>query len=168
MREIPSYFVLWWQYIIQTDILKSAFYQTPLSKDSMKYCGVATSFQGVRVYRRCTMGMPGSEVALEEVMCRVMVDMVVDGHMAKIADDMYVGGDWITELTDIWKCFLNILVTNNLGVSAGKTKITPVSTVILGWVWKQGTLSASPHRIATLSSCTACDHERHAIFPGHI
>ena len=120
----------------------------------MKYCSVATPFRGVRVYTRCAMGMPGSEVALEEVMCRVMGDMVMDGHMAKIADNMYVGGDSITELADNWKRFLNILVTNNLGVSAGKTKIAPVSTVILGWVWRQGTLSASPHRIATLSSCT--------------
>ena len=49
--------------MIQTD-LTSAFYQIPLSKQSMKYCGVATPFHGVRVYTRCAMGMPGSETAL--------------------------------------------------------------------------------------------------------
>ena len=38
-----------WKYIIVTDLSK-AFYQIPLSKDSMKYCGVATPFKGVRVY----------------------------------------------------------------------------------------------------------------------
>ena len=37
--------------LIATD-LTSAFYQIPLSQDSMKYCGVATPFKGVRVYVR--------------------------------------------------------------------------------------------------------------------
>ena len=52
-----------WKYMIQTD-LTSAFYQIPLSKQSMKYCGVATPFRGVRVYTHCAMGMPCSETAL--------------------------------------------------------------------------------------------------------
>ena len=40
-----------WKHIIATD-LTSAFYQIPLLRDSMKYCGVATPFRGVRVYAR--------------------------------------------------------------------------------------------------------------------
>ena len=36
-----------WKFIIKTD-LSSAFYQIPLAKESMKYCGVATPFRGVR------------------------------------------------------------------------------------------------------------------------
>ena len=60
-----------WSHIIVTD-LTSAFYQIPLAKESMKYCGVATPFKGVRVYVRSAMGMPGSETALEEVMCNVL------------------------------------------------------------------------------------------------
>ena len=31
----------------------------------------------------------------------------------------------------------------------------PKSTVTLGWFWNSGTLHASPHRVATLSSCNA-------------
>ena len=50
-----------WQYIIKAD-LTSAFYQIPLAKGSMKFCGVATPFKGVRVYTRSAMGMPGSEL----------------------------------------------------------------------------------------------------------
>lgn len=57
-----------WKYIIKTD-LASAFYQIPLSKSSMKYCGVATPFKEVRVYTRTAMGMPGSDTSLEELMC---------------------------------------------------------------------------------------------------
>ena len=38
-----------WRHIITTD-LTSAFYQIPLARESMKYCGVATPIRGVRVY----------------------------------------------------------------------------------------------------------------------
>ena len=38
-----------WKHIIVTD-LTSAFYQIPLARESMKYCGVATPFKGVRVW----------------------------------------------------------------------------------------------------------------------
>ena len=62
-----------WRYMIKTDLTR-AFYQIPLSKSSLKYCGVATPFRGVRVYTRSAMGMPGSETALEEMMCRVLGD----------------------------------------------------------------------------------------------
>ena len=77
-----------WSHIIVTE-LKSDFYQIPLAKESMKYCDVATPFKGVRVYVRSVMGMPGSETALEEVMCRVLGPLIQDGSVAKIADDLY-------------------------------------------------------------------------------
>lgn len=37
-------------------------------------------------------------------------------------------------------------------MSASKTVFAPRKTTILGWIWQQGTLSASPHRTATLAS----------------
>ena len=55
-----------WKFIIVSD-LTSAFYQIPLSKPSMRYCGIVTPYRGVRVYMRTAMGMPGSETALEEL-----------------------------------------------------------------------------------------------------
>ena len=56
-----------WKFMVITDLLKS-FYQIPLANSSMKYCGVATPFKGIRVYTRSAMGMPGSETCLEELM----------------------------------------------------------------------------------------------------
>ena len=38
-------------------------------------------------------------------------------------------------------------------LSASKTVICPQSTTILGWIWSKGTIHASPHRVATLSTC---------------
>ena len=55
LREIGK-----WKYIVIADLLKS-FYQIPLANLSMKYCGVATPFKGIRVYTRSAMGMPRSK-----------------------------------------------------------------------------------------------------------
>ena len=47
-----------WKFLVISDLLKS-FYQIPLARSSMKYCGVATPFEGIRVYTRSAMGMRG-------------------------------------------------------------------------------------------------------------
>ena len=148
-----------WKYLISSD-LTSAFYQIPLSKSSMKYCGVATPFRGTRVYTRCAMGMPGSETALEELMCRVLGDCIQDGIVAKLADDLYCGGNTIDELFNNWKRVLDTLQKCNLKLSPSKTVICHKFTTILGWVWTQGKLSASPHRVAVLSKCPPPDTVR--------
>lgn len=143
-----------WKYIISTD-LSAAFYQIHLNRASMKYCGVATPFKGIRVYTRCAMGMPGSETALEELMCRVLGNMLVDGTVVKIADDLYCGGDTPEELFNNWKCLLHLLNDNNLSIAAHKTVIAPKTTTILGWKWSTGgILEASPHKVAPLSTCS--------------
>ncbi|CAB4018232.1 Hypothetical predicted protein, partial [Paramuricea clavata] len=148
-----------WKYIIVSD-LTSAFYQIPLAKGSMKYCGVATPFRGVRVYTRSAMGMPGSETALEELMCRILSDCLEDGIAAKLADDLYCGADSPEELLINWKRILDALQKCNIKLSPSKTIICPRSTTILGWIWTQGCLSASTHRIATMSSCPPPDTVR--------
>ncbi|KAJ8369657.1 hypothetical protein SKAU_G00096850 [Synaphobranchus kaupii] len=145
-----------WKHIVVTD-LTSAFYQIPLARESMKYCGVATPFKGVRVYTWSAMGMPGSETALEELMCRVLGPLLQEGIVAKIADDLYCGGDTPQELFHNWKRILQALYKCDLRLSASKMVITPKSTTILGWIWCAGTLTASPHRVNTLAACPAPD-----------
>ena len=142
-----------WRYIIATD-LTSAFYQIPLARESMKYCGVATPFKGVRVYTRSAMGMPGSETALEELMCRVLGDLLQEGVVAKLADDLYCGADSPQQLYANWKRVLQALHKCDLRLSASKTVVNPSSATILGWIWRAGTLTASPHRVNVLISCS--------------
>lgn len=139
--------------IIATDLTKS-FYKIPLSRDSMKYCGVVTPFKGVRVYVRSAMGMPGSETVLEELMCRVLGDLVEEGFVAKIADDLYCGGNTPEDLLHNWRKVLHALQTCGLNLSAIKPVIAPKQTTILGWIWQQGTIRANPRRISTLSTCS--------------
>ena len=133
--------------------LTSAFYQIPLSKPSMKYCGIVTPYRGVRVYRRSAMGMPGSETALEEMMCHVLGDLQQKGIVVKLADDLYCGGNTHEELLQNWRRVLAALQGSDLRLSASKTVVCPKTTTILGWIWSQGSIRASPHRISTLASC---------------
>ena len=142
-----------WQYLIKTD-LTSAFYQIPLAKSSMKFCGVATPFKGVRVYTRSAMGMPGSETALEELMCRVLGELIQEGIVAKISDDLFCGGNTPAELLANWRRVLEALAKCNLKLSPPKTVIAPLSEMILGWIWSNGTIRASPHKVSALSSCS--------------
>ena len=108
LREIGK-----WKYSVITDLLKS-FYQIPLANSSMKCCGVATPFKGIRVYTRSAIGMPGSETCLEELMSRVLGDLIQEGCVAKIADDLYVGRNSPIEVLNNWRRVLALLQKNNL------------------------------------------------------
>ena len=141
-----------WKYIIKTDLTKS-YFQIPLSHSSQKYCGIVTPFRGIRVYQRCAMGMPGSESALEELMSRILGDLIVAGNVAKIADDLYCGANSLHDLISIWTKVLQLLSDCDIRLSAPKTVILPISTQILGWIWSQGSLRASPHQISPLAHC---------------
>ena len=141
-----------WKFIITTD-LTSTFYQIPLARSSMKYCGVVTPFKGIRVYTRSAMGMPGSETALEELMSRVLGNLIQEGIVAKLADDLYCGGNTPEELVTNWRKVLTALHHSDLHLVASKTVIAPKSMTILRWIWSEGTIQASPHRLSVLATC---------------
>ena len=84
----------------------------------MRYCGVVTPFRGVRVYARSAMGMPGSETALEELLCRILGDLLQEGSVAKLADDIYCGGNTIVELQQNVKRLLQFFANSGLRLSA--------------------------------------------------
>ena len=95
------------------------------------------------------MGMPDSETALEEVMFCVLGPLLQDGSVAKITDDLYCGGNTPQELFCNWKRALHKC---NLHLSAHNTIISPKTTTVLGWIWTASSLSASPHRLNTLTT----------------
>ena len=67
----------------------------------------------------------------------------------KLADDLYCGINTPTETT--WQLAWITLCSTK--VWSLKTVIAPKQISVLGWIWKNGTISASPHRISTLASC---------------
>ena len=148
LRSIGS-----WKYIVKSD-MSSAYFQIPLKKSSKKYCGVHTPFKGLRVYNVGCMGLPGVEVALEELTCLLLGDLVMDNKVAKLADDLFVGGDTPEELFENFEIVLHRMLESNIKLSPTKTIIAPKSISILGWIWTSGRLSASPHRLTALSTCS--------------
>ena len=142
-----------WKVIIKTDC-KDAYYQMELSKNSLKYVGVVTPFRGVLVYTRSVMGLAGSESALEQLLSKILGDLIMEGQVIKLADDLYAGADNPQDLAKIWDSVLNRFMMNGIKLSPKKTVICPRSTEILGWIWEQGTLRASPHRLNALSECS--------------
>ena len=106
-----------WNYIIATD-LRDAFYQIPLEKGSMKWCATPTPFKGLRVYAVSAQGMPGSSETLEETMCAVLGPLIQEGCVAKIADDLYVGGKDIPSLFSNWSKTVERIRSSDLTLKA--------------------------------------------------
>ena len=147
LQQIGQY-----KYIIKTDLC-SAYYQIPLSPESSKYVGVLTPFKGTLVYKRSVMGLPGSEAALEELLSRIFGDIIKEGKMIKMCDDLYIGSESIDSLTATWEQVLDRLLKNGLKLGTDKTIICPTSTVILGWQWNNGVISPTSHRMSALAAC---------------
>ena len=61
-----------WRYLIKSDIA-NAYHQIPLNRQSMRLAGIVTPFKGMRVYTTAAMGMPGSEIALNELTALCLV-----------------------------------------------------------------------------------------------
>ena len=116
-----------------------AFYQILLSRITMKYCGVATLFCSIRLYTRSAMGMPGSETTVEILFLRPG-QLHPEGMCSKVC--------WSPVLSKrlLWRACLH-LVPHTVGP-------LPQINNYRGWdFFSQSVLSASPHRIAALTSC---------------
>ena len=90
-------------------------------------------------------------------MFRVLGNCIQDGIVAKLADDLYCGGNTLDGLLSNWKRVLDALQKSNLKLPPSKTVICPRSTTMLDWIWTQEVLSASPHRVAVLAKCPPPD-----------
>ena len=145
-----------WNCVMKTDMTRS-YWQILLKKASKRFCGVHTPYKGLRVYNVGCMGLPGVEVALEELTCLILGDLVKEGKVAKLADDLLIGGNSPEDLRINMEEVLHRLLECNIKLSAAKTTIAPKSIDILGWVWSSGKLSASPHRLSALSTCSPPD-----------
>ena len=141
-----------WKCIITTD-LRDAFYQIPLDKQSMQWCATQTPYRGLRVYLVACQGLPGSSEWLEELLSLLFGQLVQEGRVAKVADDMYVGGNTVDELYNNWALVLNILFQNGLKLKGIKTLIYPTHAQILGWDWNNGSISACSHKLLPLTKC---------------
>ena len=90
------------------------------------------------------MGLRNSSEYLEEMLSRGLGDLLAQGVLVKIHDNLVIGGRTVDELQSNWIKVLQCLQQNNIFLSAEKTVICPMTVTILGWIWSQGTLKVDP------------------------
>ena len=135
---------------IRNKNLKSAYYQMKIADGNQKWLGTVS---GVYVYDKGSMGLKNMAEFLEELMCRVVGDLITQGRVSKIADDLFIGGSTIQEVQLNWSKCLQRLKENNLTLSAEKTVICPTTAKIVGWIWKNGKLEVDVHKTNPLTVC---------------
>ena len=120
----------------------------------MRLTGVVTPFKGMRIYTTAAMGMPGSEIALNELTALLFGPMKQAGVLEVLMDDVYIGGDSFEELHDNYARFLHICNEADIRLGPSKVVICPATTEILGWTWRQGgILEVNQHASSRLQQC---------------
>ena len=99
---------------------------------------------------RAGQGLLGSDVELEQLICRVLGEDMSDGHCTALRDDIIVGGDSVDEATANFASVLEKLHLNNLKLSPNKIRIFPSDTDIYGYRVKDGCILPSDHSVKTL------------------
>ena len=73
--------------------------------------------------------------------------------MPRVADDLYAGGMTLEQLFQNWSEVLYIFAKNGLILQGPKTFIASTHTQLLGWDWNNGYLTASSHKLLSLTKC---------------
>ena len=115
-----------WKEIIVLD-LKSAFYQNHMHPDAQPYLGIITPFGGLRVLARSGQGLLGQSEELDELLSKILKDELVQGKIAKIQDDLVIGGVDQREAAHNYIQILHKFDLANLKVEPEKTNIFPES-----------------------------------------
>lgn len=146
-----------WNYIIVMD-LHSGFFQNHMDIDDAEWLGITTPFGGLRFMRRSGQGLLGQSEELDELLCKVLGPEMSNGIVARLADDLYVGGVDPQQTADNYKTVLAKLQAANIKISPAKTKVFLKSVDVLGWVWQQGGfLSPSPHKVNAIKNTKQSD-----------
>ena len=142
-------FLARWKYHIFAD-LNNSYFQLPVKKKLWSYLGIMTPYKGVRVLTRTGQGLLGSDVELEELLCRVLGEDTTAGHCVAVRDDIIIGGNSITEALNNFESVLCKLHSCNLKLSPSKIRIFPTDTEIYGYRIKDGRILPSEHTINSL------------------
>lgn len=143
-------------FVIYADLYES-FFQNHLHKRDWGYMAINSPFKGLRVYTRSTQGLLNQDEELNQLLSKVLGEVLMDGSCMKIADDLLIGGMTLEEAICNWEKVLMRLSKANLKLSASKVRIFPKEASIFGWTVRQGTISPDPHRQLTLNKINHID-----------
>ena len=147
------------KYLIFADLYES-FFQNLLDKKDWGYMAINSPFKGLRVYTRSTQGLLNQDEELSQLLYKVLGDLIMEGIVLKIADDLIVGGNTIDQAIKNWESVLNKLSLANLKLSPSKIRIFPEIATIFGWQVKNGMITPDPHRQLALTKTKYTDIQK--------
>ena len=109
------------------------YWQNPIPREDSAKLAVAHPYGGLRVYTVCPQGLRNSAEWGSEILARIYGDMVRQNKCTRIADQIYVLGNSVIELSENLKMVMQRARNSNLTFKASKIIVCPASTVILGW-----------------------------------
>ena len=125
---------------------------SPQHKRQLEYLCIRTVF-GTFTYCSGPMGLLGMDAIQEELTDKVLGDLVLAGKVAKVADNVYFGGQTLQDLLDTFHEILRRCDLANLRLKPSKINLNIQHADILGLHWNKGTLTPSAHRLEPLAEC---------------
>ena len=105
-----------------------------------------TPFKGIRVLTRSGQGLLNQEIEMNQLLTKVMGKEIEKGNVILQPDDGQVGGETEKETVKNWIAVLDLCSKNNIKLNAKKVKIFPETSLIYGWLFKDGYVQPDPHR----------------------
>ena len=126
--------------------LYEGYFQNHLHKEDWGYLAVETPYKGLRILTRSGQGLLNQEIEMNQLLTKVLGEEIAKNNVVLQADDGQVGGKTEEEAIDNWISVLKLCSLNNLKINSKKVKILPESSLIHGWLFKDGHVEPSPHR----------------------
>ena len=109
--------------------------------------------KGTMAYARGPNGLLGMDSATDELTDKVLGDLVLEGKVIKLADNVYFGGKNMKEFHEIFQDIMQRCKKADLKVKPAKIKLNIAEADILGLHWSCGTLTPTSHKLDPLSKC---------------
>ena len=146
-----------WEYLGELDF--SDFYfqikfrsETESDKQKLGYLCIRTAM-GTKCFSSATMGLLGMDVFQDELTDKIFGDLVLSGHIVKLADNVYFGANSLQQFQELFETILSRCEEANLRLKPSKLTLNVQSADILGLHWHHGALSPSQHKLDPLSVC---------------
>ena len=130
---------------IEFDLYES-YFQNHVHPDDWPYLAVETPFKGIRVLTRSGQGLLNQEIEMNQLLTKIMGEEIEKGNLILQADDGQVGGETQEETVKNWIAVLDLCSKNNIKLNSRKIKIFPTTSLIYGWLFKDGYVQPDPHR----------------------
>ena len=142
-----------WRFLILAD-LKHWHWQIPIQHQSKRFFSTNTPFDSDRIYLVQPMGYLNNNENADRVIQRVLQPVITEGKAARIADNLFTGGDTPKEAFANFRTILALCDNAWITFKAQKTIICLAKINILGCIWQDRTMTPSSHIFSTISKAS--------------